>query len=70
MTPDDIARTLYELDCVYKDANNVYCIRYHKIAYQSEVERLDSKGYKVPIKENLRWSPFLFKRADSFSNFN
>lgn len=62
MTLDDVARTLHELDAIYKNEKGEYCVRLHPDKYQEYIEKIDQKGFKVPIAENLKWSPFLFKR--------
>jgi hypothetical protein len=60
MTVDDIVRTLYELDCVFK--NNEYGIRVDKSRYREELKRMEDKGYVSVKPECLSWTPSLFKR--------
>lgn len=62
MTVDDIARTLHELDVIYKNAEGNYCIRFQESVYQNEIERIKNKGHVVLKPECLKWTPFLFKR--------
>jgi hypothetical protein len=62
MTPEDIARTLTDLNALYKDDDDEYAVRFAPAVYEKEILRLDAKGY-LKVKEScLRWQPFIFKR--------
>jgi hypothetical protein len=62
MTLDDVARTLHELDAIYKNEKGEYCVRLHPAKYKESIDKIDQKGFKVPTADKLNWSPFLFKR--------
>ena len=62
MTHVDIARTLKELDVLYKDDDDEYGLRFDHKVYKKEVARLEKKGYRVVDEKYLKWSPFFFKR--------
>jgi hypothetical protein len=62
MTHVDVARTLKELDVIYKDDDDEYGLRFDYKVYNKEISRLEKKGYRVVDEKYLKWSPFLFKR--------
>lgn len=62
MTPEDVSRTLSELDALYKDDDDEYAIRYAPAVYAQEIARLDAKGYLKVRPECLKWTPFIFKQ--------
>jgi hypothetical protein len=63
MTVDDIVRTLYELNMIFKDEVGDYCIRIDRSACQAYIDKIEEKGYAKVNPECLNWSPFLFKRS-------
>jgi hypothetical protein len=62
MTPDDITRTLHELDVVFKDDKGSYAIRIDEDSYRKEIQRIEAKGNLQLKPECLKWTPSLFKR--------
>lgn len=63
MTVDDVAHTLDLMGMLVKNSQGNYVIRCNMPALISHYEKLKSKGYPAVKSENLRWSPFLFKRV-------
>ncbi|KAJ8331911.1 hypothetical protein BDV3_004588 [Batrachochytrium dendrobatidis] len=65
MTVDDIIHTLHLLDMIVKNDHGAYVIRCNMPALREYDEKIKAKGYPTVKPENLRWSPFLFKRPFS-----
>ncbi|KAJ1341444.1 hypothetical protein BSLG_003873 [Batrachochytrium salamandrivorans] len=65
MTVDDVIHTLHLLDMIVKNSHGSYAIRCNMPALCAYDEKMRSKGYPTIKVENLRWSPFMFKRTHS-----
>ncbi|KAL2911751.1 Histone acetyltransferase [Polyrhizophydium stewartii] len=65
MTVDDVVLTLHLLGMLVKDATGRYVIRCNMPALRELDDKIRAKGHLVVKPENLRWSPFLFKRSHS-----
>ncbi|KAJ3278767.1 hypothetical protein HK104_002040 [Borealophlyctis nickersoniae] len=63
LTVDDVVHTLALLQMLVKNAHGEYCIRMNQALISAHLAKLDAKGYPRIKPDNLRWSPFLFKRT-------
>ncbi|KAJ1986905.1 Histone acetyltransferase [Dimargaris cristalligena] len=74
MTIDDVVTILQDASCLQHnnpDADNdtdnrdspEYTIAINEPVLQAHLDKVDSKGYPTIITENLRWTPFIMKRA-------
>ena len=62
MVHDDVLYTLKLLNAIRKCPNGQYVIFLDKVALQTYVEKVASKGYLTINESNLKWDPVLFNR--------